>query len=450
MVPHIARRSQTKDRGSQKTAAELEQRSQGILERRGPFSFNISLETLSLIRVAMQVLRERGSSRDAGEKQTTRSFDNKDKRRSVLNREDAYCKRIRQQAQVRWSLASRYSRGILAACFLLLFLNLFVGTWDFLFRHHPDVPRPAGSEQTLAVVINTYKRPQQLRDAVQHYAETCGRQFAVDQVFIVWAEKGVTPPEPSSFFLEDKTLRKRDNRSTVQVVPVEKNSLNGRFLPIAGMKSKAVFMVDDDIRVDCPSLLQGFNAWRANPDSMVGYYPRLATPRQAPSTGNTDEYTYHSWPEVFWGQRMNFILTKASFLHKRYLELYSSDGHPQAIKDYIDKYFNCEDVAMSLLVANVTKAESSSSRAAKPIYVEASVSDMGLFNGISTGPGHMNRRSECLTDLTRIYREHGWAPPLNEVFGLKETSWVQHSPGFWWQHRPSNFFEWFALENFFQ
>jgi hypothetical protein len=414
---------------------------------RPPLAFNISVETFHTI--AMQVLRERGSFSRDGEKQNTISIDDTDSKRSVLNPGNSYCKRIRQQAQVRWSLASRYSRGIIAACFLLLFLNLFFGAWDFLFRHYPDVPRPAGSEHTLAVVINTYKRPQQLQDAVRHYAETCGRQFAVDQVFIVWAEQGVTPPEPSSFFM-DKTIRKRDNRSTVQVVPVEKNSLNSRFLPISGLKSKAVFMVDDDIRVDCPSLLQGFNAWKSYPDSMVGYYPRLATPRLEPSTGNTDEYTYHSWPEVVWGQRMNFILTKASFLHERYLELYSSDGHPQAIKDYIDKYFNCEDVAMSLLVANVTKAESSSSRAAKPIYVEASVSDMGLFNGISTGPGHMNRRSECLTDLTRIYREHGWAPPLDEVFALKETSWVQHSPGFWWQHRPSNFFEWFATANVFQ
>ena len=129
------------------------------------------------------------------------------------------------------------------------------------------------------------------------------------------------------------------------------------------------------------------------------------------------------------------------------MELYSSDEHPQVIKDYVDKYFNCEDVAMSLLVANVTRAESRTGRPAMPVYVEGSVSDKGLFGGISTGSGHFDQCSKCLTDLTRIYREHGWSAPLVDVFHLRDASWMHHSPGFWWQFRPSNFFEWFALQN---
>jgi hypothetical protein len=56
-------------------------------------------------------------------------------------------------------------------------------------------------------------------------------------------------------------------------------------------------MVDGVIRVDYPSLLQGFNVRKSYLDSMVGYYPRVATPRRTPSTGNTpDEYTYHLEP----------------------------------------------------------------------------------------------------------------------------------------------------------
>jgi len=86
----------------------------------------------------------------------------------------------------------------------------------------------------------------------------------------------------------------------------------------------------------------------------------------------------------------------------------------------------CEDVAMAMLIANVTKAEAgsaatgqnapfapaTSAAAGMPIYVQGKVTDLGLFNGISTGKAHMKRRSDCLNDLTRIYQEAGWSAPL--------------------------------------
>jgi hypothetical protein len=323
----------------------------------------------------------------------------------------------------------------------------------------------SSSQQKFSVVINTYKRPRQLADCVRHYADTCGQSAGVGKVYVVWAEEDATPPEPDSFFRTGNAGNKnsrqhRDNRAPVQIIKVP-NSLNSRFLPIDDVTSsppspemsQAIFMVDDDIRVDCNSLHTAFLAWKLNSDSMVGYYPRLAAVARSPSgqeEEQEEEYVYHAWPIVFWRHQINFILTKACFLHKRYLELYSSpNNHPQEIRDYVDKYFNCEDVAMSLLVANVTRAETGG-RPALPIYVEGSVSDKGLFNGISTGTGHHARRSECLTDLTRIYVEHGWSPPLREIESLRTAAWVHHVPGFRWQYRPSNFFEWFALANVFK
>lgn len=292
-----------------------------------------------------------------------------------------------------------------------------------------------------AVVINTFKRPNQLADAVRHYADTCGLQAGVQQVYIVWAEEGVTPPAPESFFEYKTQSRRQSNRSGVTMLQVS-NSLNSRFLPIPDVQDMAVFMVDDDIRVNCKSLMAGFAAWKTHPFSMVGYYPRLAQM----SRWGAEEFVYQSWPIVFWRNRMNFILTKACFLHSRYMTMYSDPGlHPKEILDYVDKYFNCEDVAMSLLVANITKSETKV--AARPIYVEGKVSDKGLFNGISTGTGHMTRRSDCLTELTAIYKRNGWDVPLDTAFALRESSWLRHVPGFWWQSRPSNFFEWFALSN---
>jgi Glycosyl transferase family 64 domain len=356
-----------------------------------------------------------------------------------------------RDARVRWYLLSPTKRRCAMILLPFLLFHILVVATDSLFSRYGGnhgLTHTTSSQHInnndFAVVINTYKRPHQLADAVRHYADTCGLQAGIQQVYIVWAEEHVTPPEPKSFFHYNAQRRYQNNRSGVTILKVQ-NSLNSRFLPIPGVEDMAVFMVDDDIRVNCKSLNAGFAAWKVNPNSMVGYYPRLAQI----SRSETAEFVYQSWPIVFWRNRMNFILTKACFLHCRYMALYSdTENHPREILDYVDKYFNCEDVAMSLLVANITKSESKFP--ARPIYVEGKVSDMGLFNGISTGTGHMARRSECLTDLTAIYKRHGWDVPLNSVFALRESSWLRHVPGFWWQSRPSNVFEWFALANVFK
>lgn len=401
----------------------------------------------------MLELRVRGHSpgNKPGSKEETAPLHGKGRRRRPNLAVPPWHFRLTRTLRLRWSLLSPYSRGMLIIFLPFLCMHFFFGTIDLFFHHYGSKDGTSDSSKgapNFSVVINTYKRPTQLAEAVQHYAETCGKRVGVDQVFIIWAEKNATPPETSSFFSSSlKSDHRKMNRSTVNMVKVDKDSLNSRFLPLANQPSEAIFMVDDDIKVDCYSLRQGFVAWKSNPHTMVGYYPRLAEIGRNEPAGS-HEYVYYSWPTVYWRRKMNFILTKASFLHRRYMDLYSSSQHPQEIKDYVDKHFNCEDLAMSMLVANVTRSETG--KAAVPIYVEGSVSDKGLFGGISTGTGHMSQRSKCLTDLSRIYEERGWKPPLQETSDLRTSSWVRHAPGLWWQNRPSNIFEWFALGNIFK
>lgn len=366
---------------------------------------------------------------------------------------------------MRFRVLALVAAVLVALSLLLVLLDAMFSTYGTASQRREASIAAATTTSSFAVVINTYKRPDRLHKAVSHYAETCGTEYSVEQVFVVWSELGVVPPVADSFFTaasdvvgvrggQSSTLPAQGSdvypvrrRSEVVVIRSEKDSLNSRFLPIKDLRTDSIFMVDDDVRVACSSLLHGFRAWQLSPDSMVGYYPRLASSplfssASSDSVAGGKRLVYHTFPSVILRGIFNMVLTKACFLHSKYLELYSGDVHPQEIRDYIDQHKNCEDVAMSLLVANATRSTD-----AAPIYVEGSVTDTGLFGGISTGAGHMRTRSDCLDDITRIYAEHGWDMPLFDV-SLSEGSWLRHYPGFRYQIRPSNFFEWFSFGNF--
>jgi len=48
------------------------------------------------------------------------------------------------------------------------------------------------------------------------------------------------------------------------------------------------------------------------------------------------------------------LTTGAAFFHKYYAYLYSN-WMPQAIRDKVDEYMNCEDIAMNFLVSHITR-----------------------------------------------------------------------------------------------
>ncbi len=353
--------------------------------------------------------------------------------------------------QLQWRLFTLTFRGRFLILALWILSMLVLRIWDQCFYQTGGFGGQPSSPSTFAVVINTFRRPERLQQTVRHYADTCGRNYAVGQVFVVWADQETDPPASGDSFFESPPLRgtgtNETNRVTVEILKKSKDSLNARFEPIPNLETTSVFMVDDDIRVDCVSLKTAFSAWQNHPNSMVGYYPRLAAPPRSQAK-DPNQLVYHAWPMVYWRQKLNIILTKASFLHSKYLELYTNDdSFPREIKDHVDKHRNCEDIAMSMLVANYTKY--TEKIPACPLYVEGSVSDVGLFGGISSGSGHFATRSDCLTQLTAIFRSEGWDPPLETQFSLGASSWVQHSPGFWWQSSPSNGFEWLGLVNVF-
>ena len=175
-----------------------------------------------------------------------------------------------RMARHQWALMKPYSRFWCSIALTLVSFHVVFGTLDVFF-HYYGLPVGTGAvtgTSSFAVAINTYKRPEMLREAVRHYAVTCGQKYRVGQVFVLWAEQETTPPDPSIFYA-DPTVRggtsqenaPPNHRASITVLKLPKDSLNSRFLPMHGLEGKAVFVVDDDVRVACSSLLHGFQAW---------------------------------------------------------------------------------------------------------------------------------------------------------------------------------------------
>ncbi|XP_008785400.1 glycosyltransferase family 64 protein C4-like [Phoenix dactylifera] len=275
-------------------------------------------------------------------------------------------------------------RLLLCCCVALAFLLLAFG-----YRHRPSHPPslpPPGKGYT--ILINTWKRNDLLKQSVVHYASCSG----VNSIHVVWSE-----PDPPSDLLHD-FLRQatRMNSKDGKYIEVtfdlnQEDSLNNRFKEIKGLRTDAIFSIDDDVIFSCSAVELAFSVWQSAPMTMVGFVPRMHWLDK--SRGSVEQYRYGGWWSVWWMGTYSMVLSKAAFFHKKYLDLYTNHM-PVAIRDYVTKNRNCEDIAMSLLVANVTGAP--------PIWVKGRVFEIGS-TGISNLGGHSQRRSQCLNVFAAIY-----------------------------------------------
>ena len=201
--------------------------------------------------------------------------------------------------------------------------------------------------------------------------------------------------------------------------------MNNRFKPISDEHTNAIFTVDDDMRVPCTELSLGYEVWSANEDNLIGFMPRI-------HVMGTHGFQYRCWWSVWWRGAYSIILTKASFLHHKYFELYSI-AMPSEIREYVDRHRNCEDLAMQFLITNATSLA--------PLYIKGHLSDLGALNGISTSQnllraGHMSQRSRCLDDLASFY---GTMPlKLSHVILDSASNQWHNQPSMWWEYISSD------------
>lgn len=244
-----------------------------------------------------------------------------------------------------------------------------------------------GRRESFTVVLNTYERPDLLRRAVAHYSECPG----VDMIRVVWSEQIPVPTmedAPDAFGARPEMVRFDVHNTT---------SINNRFAPLDGLRTDAVFNVDDDMVIPCGALKDGFVAWKRNPSTLVGFFPRAHA-----RLGEACEYDY-VWlePKVWWGGVYSIVLTKAAFVHARFFDLYTHEM-PAEVRAYVDENHNCEDIAMQFLVSNATGLAPVYVRAPLWFYVSTKFDGVGRA-GISGKKGHHRQRGQCITDFAAMY-----------------------------------------------
>ncbi|EEF35499.1 glycosylinositol phosphorylceramide mannosyl transferase 1 [Ricinus communis] len=285
---------------------------------------------------------------------------------------------------------------LLFCCIAFTLLALANRASDKWTQSNSDfVDRFASPGKGYAILINTWKRYDLLKQSISHYS-SCG---GLDSIHIVWSE-----PDPPSESLVKYLSRvvKSNSKGTRQVELKfdinEEDSLNNRFKEIKDLMTDAVFSIDDDIIFSCSTVEFAFNVWQSAQDTMVGFVPRAHWIDK--SQGKKDYYIYGGWWSVWWTGTYSMVLSKAAFFHKKYLRLYTNEM-PASIREYTTKNRNCEDIAMSFLVANATGAP--------PIWVKGKIFEIGS-TGISSLGGHSEKRTQC---VNRFVAEYGRMPLIS-------------------------------------
>ena len=269
-----------------------------------------------------------------------------------------------------------------------------------------------------SVVIGTYDRADLLQRLLHtHYRHALWRRSndstehtdrLIDKIFIVWHDPQRPPPADWLRGL---------SRSRIQLVVQQRDSLNNRFNPLGmALRTRAVLIVDDDIRVRHDDTAFAFRVWQDQPHTLVGFFPRfhhhneqrhkyeyLVSEPLNKSTAPADKY-----------RRYSIVLTKHMFMRSEYLFYYRCLLPDERIHHYVDRHRNCEDIACQCMVTGMSGAAPIAVRGAQPAE-DYGAPGAGRPAGISAAHTHLVSRSQCVHDFLTEFWANATALRYNEV-----------------------------------
>jgi len=231
--------------------------------------------------------------------------------------------------------------------------------------------------EQFTVVMLTYEREEVLMKAVQHLKGIPH----LNKLLVVWN----SPSDP------DDTLQWPDIGVPVEVIRTRRNSLNNRFIPYEQIETEAVLSIDDDAHLRHDEILFGFRVWRESRDQIVGFPGRFHA-----WNSRDNKWNYNSNHTC----ELSMVLTGAAFVHKYYMYLYTY-WMPAEIRETVDEFINCEDIAINFLVSHVTRKP--------PVKVTSRWTFRcdGCPDALSQSDEHFHERHEC---INRFQKAFGYMP----------------------------------------
>ncbi|KAG6440777.1 exostosin-2 [Manduca sexta] len=239
------------------------------------------------------------------------------------------------------------------------------------------LPVTASKSPGFTAVILTYDRVESLFTLIRKLVRTP----SLAKILVVWNNQRKAPPPSSEWPVINKPLK---------VIRTSENKLSNRFYPYDDIETECQLTIDDDIVMLTPDELEfGFDVWREFPDRIVGFPSRLHVWDNV-----TNSWRYHSE----WTNQISMVLTGAAFHHKIW-SWYYTHRMPAAVRQWVDDAFNCEDIAMNFLVANVTRKPPIKVTPRKKFKCpECTNTEM-----LSADARHMSQRSACIDRFTTIF-----------------------------------------------
>ncbi|MGH0143645.1 UNVERIFIED_CONTAM: hypothetical protein FKN15_008791 [Acipenser sinensis] len=107
------------------------------------------------------------------------------------------------------------------------------------------------------------------------------------------------------------------------------------------------------------------------------------------------------------------------FLMSQYYAYLYSYVMPQAIRDMVDEYINCEDIAMNFLVSHITRKP--------PIKVTSrwTFRCPGCPQALSHDDSHFHERHKCINFFVKVY---GYMPLLYTQFRVDSVLFKTRLP----------------------
>eukprot|EP00924_Labyrinthula_sp_SR-Ha-C_P004254 snap_masked-scaffold_3-processed-gene-18.22-mRNA-1 protein AED:1.00 eAED:1.00 QI:0/-1/0/0/-1/1/1/0/387 len=200
---------------------------------------------------------------------------------------------------------------------------------------------PRIREDRFTILLSTYDRDESLYDNLYHYLHC---PF-VEEVFIVWFDIDRIVPSEFDIFANAAAFPEIKRLPKITFLHFTEHLLSNRLLvPPSGFKTRAVFSVDDDVRIDLKLLETGFKIWYSSYiEAIVGFEPRFFD-LHGSGQGYTPMYSCHQCVyNTVW-------TTKGAFLDQKYFSEVWKTKYT-SVMDLVKKYRTGEDMLLSYVIA---------------------------------------------------------------------------------------------------